>query len=82
MGSQATDRFRICKSTIKGNVQKIEDEFFIGVITKGSCTIKMETESLTLSQYDTFFCPYGLEAFTITSSDGVEIIECYPPLSD
>ena len=82
VGSQATDRFRICKSTIKGNVQKVEDEFFIGVITKGSCTIKTGTESLTLSQYDTFFCPYGLEEFTITSSDGVEIIECYPPLSD
>ncbi|TEW54420.1 hypothetical protein E2R68_09100 [Psychromonas sp. RZ22] len=80
--SQVTDRFRICKSTINGSVLKKENEFFIGVVAKGSCMIKTNSETLVLSQYDTFFCPYGLEEFTIISNDGVEIVECYPPLSE
>ncbi len=78
--SNATDKFRVCKSTIKGIIQKVEDEFFIGIISKGSCTIKMQSGTLNLKQYDTFFCPYGLDEFTIIADEGVEIIECYPPL--
>lgn len=75
-----TDRFRICKSTILGSVIKTEDEFFIAVVTKGSCTIKTPSQTLQLSQYETFFCPYGLSKFSIIAEDGAEIIECYPPL--
>lgn len=78
--ASTTDRFRICKSTINGTVQKIEDEFFIGIVTKGSCTVKTKSGSIELSQYDTFFCPYGLDEFTIIAHEGAEIIECYPPL--
>ncbi|RKF12803.1 hypothetical protein DBZ36_20280 [Alginatibacterium sediminis] len=78
--SSSTDRFRICKSTIKGKVSKSENDFFIAVITRGTCTIETAESSLQLSQYDTFFCPYGLEEITIISDSGVEIIECYPPV--
>lgn len=78
--NNATDRFRICRSTINGSVKKVEDEFFIGVVSKGSCSIETKSGLVELKQYDTFFCPYGLEEFTITSIDGAEIVECYPPL--
>ena len=78
--SNATDRFRICKSTINGAVKKVEDEFFIGIVTKGSCTVKTSHETIELNKFDTFFCPYGLEEFTLISEQGAEIIECYPPL--
>lgn len=78
--THTTDRFRIAKSTIKGTIQKVEDDFFIAVISKGTCTIKTDTQTLQLAQYDTFFCPHGLQSITITSEEGVEIIECYPPL--
>ena len=78
--THTTDRFRISRSTIKGSIQKAEDEFFIGIVAKGSCTVKTASGSISLSQYDTFFCPYGLEEFTIISDEGAEIVECYPPL--
>jgi mannose-6-phosphate isomerase len=78
--TNTTDRFRICKSTIKGTIKKAEDDFFIGIVTKGGCTIKTKSSSVKLKQYDTFFSPYGLEEVTIIADDGAEIVECYPPL--
>jgi mannose-6-phosphate isomerase len=75
-----TDRFRISKSTIQGSIQKSEDDFFIGIVTKGSCTVITESGTVELKQYDTFFAPYGLDEFTIVAEEGAEIVECYPPL--
>lgn len=78
--ASTTDRFRICKSTINGTIQKTEDDFFIGIVTKGNCTVQTQSGVVKLKQYDTFFVPYGLEEFTIISEEGAEIVECYPPL--
>jgi len=78
--SKVTDRFRICRSTIHGSVTKAEDSFFIGIVSQGSCYVETKLGKVELKQYDTFFCPYGLEEFTIVSAEGAEIVECYPPL--
>jgi len=78
--SNTTDRFRICRSTINGTVKKVENEFFIGIVSKGNCSVETKSGRIELKQYDTFFCPYGLEEFTVISADGAEIVECYPPL--
>jgi len=80
--STATDKFRVKRSTIKGEVSKVEDDFYIGLITKGSCTIQVGDEISHLKQFDRFFCPAGIESLDIVSPEGVEILECFPPEAD
>ncbi|WP_413285282.1 class I mannose-6-phosphate isomerase [Vibrio sp. MA40-2] len=80
--SRATKSFRVCKSVIKGVVDKSEPDFYIGLIVNGECTITCGGEQTHLTRFDKFFCPHGIDSITIESSDGVEILECYPPLAE
>lgn len=75
-----TDKFRVKRSVIKGTVEKAEKDFYIGIVVKGECTIKIADESTTLKKLDRFFCPAGVDMATISSDSGVELLECYPPL--
>ena len=75
-----TPSFRVCKSSILGKVEKTEEDFYIGIITKGECVIHCGDEILNLKQFDKFFCPAGIDSITIESKSGVEILECYPPI--
>ncbi|PWQ93671.1 class I mannose-6-phosphate isomerase [Leucothrix arctica] len=75
----ATDKFRVKKSTINGTVDKAEDDFYIGIVVKGECTITIGEETTKLNKLDRFLCPAGVDAATISSEAGVEILECYPP---
>ena len=74
-----TDKFRVKRSTIKGSVDKVEDDFYIGIVVNGECEIKIGDETLVLKRFDRFFCPAGVEVVTISTESGVEILECYPP---
>jgi len=74
-----TDKFRVKKSTISGSVDKKEQDFYIGIVVNGECTINLGEETITLKRFDRFFCPAGVEVITITTEHGVEILECYPP---
>ena len=74
-----TDKFRVKKSTIKGSIEKSEQDFYIGIVVSGECRIVIEGEITQLYQFDRFFCPAGVDEITISASDGVEILECFPP---
>lgn len=80
--NKTTDRYRVCRTKVISNIIKSESDFYVGVISAGSCTIKLDEEILVLNKYDKFFCPAGIENITIETDDGVEIIECYPPLTN
>ncbi len=75
-----TDRYRVCRTNIIQRIVKQERDFYIGIVTQGECTITLGDEQLTLRQFDKFFCPAGVDCIEIETTDGVEIIECYPPL--
>ncbi|TXR54138.1 class I mannose-6-phosphate isomerase [Reinekea thalattae] len=77
---RATDKFRVKRSTLVGQVEKSEDDFYIGIVTKGQCAITIGEETTLLKTFDRFFCPAGVESLLIDSTDGVEILECFPPL--
>jgi mannose-6-phosphate isomerase len=79
--ASTTDRYRVCRSTIKNKITKNENDFYVGIVSHGQCTIYTDDEKIELSQFDKFFCPAGLDSITIETEHGVEIIECYPPLS-
>jgi len=80
--SATTLSFRVAKSSITGEIKKVEDDFFIGIITKGECVIDCGSETYHLKQYDRFFCPAGMDHLMIKSDLGVEILECYPPIAN
>ena len=75
----ATDKFRVKKSVVNGVIEKTEDDFYIGIVVEGSCTIRLGDQELELNKLDRFFCPAGISAITISPSEKVEILECYPP---
>ncbi|WP_162047871.1 class I mannose-6-phosphate isomerase [Vibrio taketomensis] len=74
-----TSCFQVSKSTIKGNICKSEPSFYIGIIVQGECTVRCGNHVHHLKQFDKFFCPAGLDSLNIESTDGVELLECYPP---
>lgn len=74
-----TDKFRVKKSTIFDTVKKTEEDFYIGIVVKGECNIKIGEETTKLKKLDRFFCPAGVDMATIDTESGVEILECYPP---
>lgn len=74
-----TDKFVVKKSTIKGSVEKVESDFYIGIVVDGECSIEIDSESTQLKKLDRFFCPAGIDSATIHAETGVEILECYPP---
>lgn len=79
IGPETTPCFRVKKSVVNGSIERSEDSFFVGVVTKGQCVIQTSETEMLLKQYDKFFCPAGLSSYKIESGDGVEILECFPP---
>ena len=75
-----TDKFRVKKSTISGTVEKSENDFYIGIVVTGQCSITIGKETTKLKKLDRFFCPAGVDIATIKTEIGVEILECYPPV--
>lgn len=80
INENVTDKFRVKKSTISGSVEKTENDFYIGIVVKGECNITIEEETTKLNKLDRFLCPAGVDAVVIDSDEGVEILECYPPI--
>lgn len=74
-----TDKFRVKKSTITETIEKIEKDFYIGIIVTGECSIKTGDETIKLKKFDRFFCPAGIDKTIISTTSNVEILECYPP---
>ncbi|NIP17077.1 MAG: hypothetical protein GWM87_02105 [Xanthomonadales bacterium] len=79
VGPETTPCFRVKKSVIAGVVEREDDSFYIGVVTGGSCVLKTGEGAVRLGEFDKFFCPAGLGAYTIEAEDEVRILECLPP---
>ena len=79
INKNATDKFRVKKSTITGTIEKTEQSFYIGIVVTGECSITIGEETTQLKKLDRFFCPAGVDIVTISSESGVEILESYPP---
>ncbi len=79
INENVTDKFRVKKSTISGTIEKVEQDFYIGIIVNGECSIKIGNETIHLKKLDRFFVPAGVDLATISTESVVEILECYPP---
>ena len=81
IGPETTPCFRVKKSTIHGKVEREETAFFIGVVTSGDCVVKTSEQEIKLDTMSKFFCPAGLGSYTIEAEQEVQILECFPPIS-
>lgn len=79
IGPETTPCFRVKKSVIQGTVERVEDTFFTGIVTDGSCIIRTADHEVSLDTFSTFFCPADLGTYSIETESGVEILECFPP---
>lgn len=79
LGAETTPCFQVKKSVISGVVERSEETFYIGVIVSGSCTVRTDKAGIELGKYDKFFCPAGLDTYTIEAHEEVQILECFPP---
>jgi mannose-6-phosphate isomerase len=78
IGPDKTSCFTVKRATVKGLYQRTENEFFFGVMTAGSGTMRIGDEIIELLQWERFFCPAGVTDFAYESDSGMTILECYP----
>ena len=71
-----TNCFKVHKIRAHASFDLKNHRPWIGILTKGRCSIKTDGGSLDFKQYDKFFCPHGLPALFFKVDDFVEILEC------
>ena len=76
INADQTNCFSVRKINALDAFDYSNDEPWVGIVTKGSCQIHTEHESVSLHQYDKFFCPYGLKHLRFEVEDRVEILQC------
>jgi mannose-6-phosphate isomerase len=79
LGAETTPCFQVKKSVITGTVEREESSYFTGVVTAGRCVLKTGSSEIVLDTFGKFFCPAGLDTFTIEAGKEVQILECFPP---
>ena len=73
---EQTSCFKVHKITAHSSFDLKNDHPWVGIVTSGNCRIATEAGSLTLQQYDKFFCPYGLRNLSVHVEDSVDILQC------
>lgn len=71
-----TSCFKVNKISAHSSFDLKNDHPWTGIVTSGNCQIKTEAGTLSLQQYDKFFCPYGLRKLSVEVEDSVEILQC------
>ncbi|MBO1254405.1 mannose-6-phosphate isomerase [Alteromonas sp. 5E99-2] len=78
IGPEQTPCFSIKRTKVKGTFKRNNDAFFLGVVVEGSGTMRLGDETVSLTQFERFFCPAHVNEFEYESSEGMQILECYP----
>lgn len=81
IGPERTPCFSVRKSHLRGPATKTESSCFIGIVTAGTCTVRVGAAVHRLKTYDKFFAPAGLGPLHFEPAPAAEILECFPPSS-
>ena len=78
---QVTSCFRVKKLCLTGSLQKEEESFYIGIVTKGEGAISSSDLTFRIKMGDKFFCPVSLKTdqVQLESQEGMEILIALPP---
>jgi mannose-6-phosphate isomerase len=82
IGKPLTHVFRIKKLKVRTNVQISDDSFCVSIVIKGHGEIKAGGSKWTCNPFDRFFIPAGLSSYEISSTEGIELLQCFPPEID
>jgi len=77
IGYDKTPCFAIRRTIVSGEIDKTITEGFIGIVTSGSGSVRIEGEDTELKRWDRFFCPAGNGQLSYRSDEGMTILECY-----
>lgn len=78
IGADKTDCFIVKRATVNKCYHRQEKDFFYGVVSQGSGTLRVGEETISLKQWDRFFCPAGVHEFQYEPDTQMTILECYP----
>ncbi len=78
IGPNETDCFRVKRATTASRFIREENEFFFGIVVEGEGRFRVGDTTVTLKQWDRFFCPANVVFFEYESDAAMAIVECYP----
>jgi mannose-6-phosphate isomerase len=76
---QATHCFRVNKICLAGSLEKKEDSFYIGIVTRGTGTISSHDLAYDIRTGYKFFVPFETDHVRLESQHGMEILVALPP---
>lgn len=80
IGEETTPCLQMRESVLRAGIRREEEQFFIGIVTRGRVRLRHGTASRVVECYDKFFYPAGAKGFTMEPMDGEAVIlECAPP---
>jgi len=74
-----TKCFKVNRLEIKNSFSKKASSFYIGIVTKGTGTAKIDGVSYSLKEGSKFFVPFLTDSIEFESESGMEIIATFPP---
>lgn len=77
--ARKTPCFRVNRFTINDSFKKEAESFYIGIVTKGSGTIRIDQQTYPVKEGMKFFIPFHTGTVTFESEGGMEIIATFPP---
>jgi len=80
IGPSQTKCFSVERLRVRSKAEVSGRRFSINIVTRGSCTLRDGRGATTLRAFDRFLCPHGLESIQVTTTGGVEILRCFPPV--
>jgi mannose-6-phosphate isomerase len=76
---QATHCFRVKRLCLAGSLEKREESFYIGIVTRGMGTISSHDLTYEMRTGDKFFVPFKTDQVRLESQKGMEILVALPP---
>jgi mannose-6-phosphate isomerase len=77
--AKRTPCFRVNRISVDGSFTKETESFYIGIVTKGEGTIRIDQQAYSVKEGTKFFVPFQTGSVTYESESGMEIIATSPP---
>ncbi len=77
IGYDQTPCFAIQRTVIVGDRTKESSQGFIGVVTEGEGSVRIEGVNTELKLWSRFYFPAGAGSLTYLSEEGMTVVECY-----
>jgi len=76
---QATRCFRVKRLDVVGALEKEEESFYVGIVTRGNGTVSSAGLTREIRTGDKFFVPFQTDRVRFESREGMEILLALPP---